>query len=328
MLPASVDDPPDNISANLGANTSFSLVASCTSAYQWQVSIDGGSSYSDLSNDAHYSNVNTSTLNITNVVAAMNGYRYRCVLTPGDVPSLGALLTVNPLIVNAKVILQAAWNGTSMTTTLRTLSRIPLTQPYNVAPWNYAGTENVGSIPANVVDWILVELRSTFNGAALDKRAGFLLNDGTIVDLNGSSPLSFPGFDIANYFIVVRHRNHLAIMSAAAQPLSSVSVLYDFTTASAQAYGATAPMATLSGGKFGLWGGNANPASNSTTRYSGPQNDPSAIFSFLGSASGVVSGYYIQDINMNGVVRYSGPSNDVSAIYSYVALNIRTSQVP
>ena len=36
---------------------------------------------------------------------------------------------------------------------------IPLTQPYNGAPWNYTGTESVATIPAGVVDWVLPELR-------------------------------------------------------------------------------------------------------------------------------------------------------------------------
>ena len=37
---------------------------------------------------------------------------------------------------------------------------IPLSQPYNNSPWNYSGNESVTSIPPNIVDWVLVELRS------------------------------------------------------------------------------------------------------------------------------------------------------------------------
>ena len=64
----------------------------------------------------------------------------------------------------------------------------------------------------------------------------FLKSDGTIVDTDGTSPVQFTGLSAGNYYIVIRHRNHLAIMSASAIPLSSSSALYDFTTAQSQAY--------------------------------------------------------------------------------------------
>ena len=62
-------------------------------------------------------------------------------------------------------------------------------------------------------------------------RAAFIKSDGTIVDIDGTSPVTFTGLPAGNYYMVVRHRNHLAIMTAAAIPLSSSSELYNFTTA-------------------------------------------------------------------------------------------------
>ena len=50
-----------------------------------------------------------------------------------------------------------------MNTSLLTGGYIPTTQPYSGAPWSYSGTESVGSIPALVVDWILVELRTRYS---------------------------------------------------------------------------------------------------------------------------------------------------------------------
>ena len=48
---------------------------------------------------------------------------------------------------------------------LNLLNYIPTTQPYNIAPWNYTGTESVTTIPnSNVIDWVLVELRETTGG--------------------------------------------------------------------------------------------------------------------------------------------------------------------
>jgi len=137
------------------------------------------------------------------------------------------------IAVNAKVFLEGPWNGTDMNTTLLGLNLIPLEQPYDVAPWNYAGTDSVLSIPANVVDWVLVELRDKDDSTlVVGKRAGFLLAAGNIVDLDGTSTLSFEGGlvpDVA-YYIVVHHRNHLAIMSDEPHLLNASSTLYDFTT--------------------------------------------------------------------------------------------------
>jgi hypothetical protein len=47
------------------------------------------------------------------------------------------------LIFDISVILEAAYNGTDMSTTLNDNGIIPLSQPYNVTPWNYNGTESV-----------------------------------------------------------------------------------------------------------------------------------------------------------------------------------------
>lgn len=70
--------------------------------YQWQVSTDGGGGWTNLNNDGTYSGVNTSTLTVTNVLASMDNYRYRallsnpfCTPTPSNTTT-PAILTVNP----------------------------------------------------------------------------------------------------------------------------------------------------------------------------------------------------------------------------------------
>ncbi|OWY20129.1 hypothetical protein C7N43_23130 [Sphingobacteriales bacterium UPWRP_1] len=152
----------------------------------------------------------------------------------------------------AKVYLEGAFNGANMNTTLSTLPAFPLTQPYNTAPWNYNGAEGVATLPANVVDWLYVELRdATFAPVAGGKRAVFLLSDGTLRDVDGTPGASFLGAVPGNYYVIVRHRNHLAVMSASQVGLPNASV-YDFTTAAAQAFGVNQQKA-LTGGVFGLY---------------------------------------------------------------------------
>lgn len=48
-----------------------------------------------------------------------------------------------------------------MNTDLTSLTGFPLSQPYNLSPWNYTGTESVARIPENVADWVPVKLRDT-----------------------------------------------------------------------------------------------------------------------------------------------------------------------
>lgn len=109
-----------------------------------------------------------------------------------------------------------------MRTDLNSQGLLPLSHPYSGAPWNYTGTESVSAIPnADVVDWVLVEIRETNNassasiGTSLGKRAAFILKDGRIVDLDGSSYLDFENatFDTTKeQYVVLYHRNHLAMM--------------------------------------------------------------------------------------------------------------------
>jgi parallel beta-helix repeat protein len=158
-------------------------------------------------------------------------------------------------VANVKAYLQGPYAGSgTMTTLLRATGYIPLTQPYSVAPWSYTGTESVTSIPAGVVDWVLVELRTgTAAATRVGKRAAFLKSDGTIVDVDGTSAVTFGGVAAGNYYVVVRHRNHIPVMSAATTALSSSSTQYDFTTGLGKYYGGEAK--ALTGGGYGLIAG-------------------------------------------------------------------------
>ncbi|MBA4313274.1 MAG: hypothetical protein C0417_11670 [Chlorobiaceae bacterium] len=158
-------------------------------------------------------------------------------------------------VVNTKIFLQGAYSSGSMTTLLNSI--LPNSQPYNRAPWNYNGMETAPSIPTDVVDWILVELRTGQPASTrIATRAGFIKSDGSIVDTDGISPLSFSTVLIGNYYIVVHHHNHLSIMSASPVNLTASSALYDFTTNISQYYGGSA--ASLSGGKYGMYNGDSS----------------------------------------------------------------------
>lgn len=100
--------------------------------------------------------------------------------------------------VKLNVFLEGPFKEDQMLTDLNKSKLIPLNQPFNTSPWYYEGNESVTSIPnGNVVDWVLVELRNATNpdsatsGTIFGKQAGFLLNSGKVVGLDGVSNLVF-----------------------------------------------------------------------------------------------------------------------------------------
>jgi len=192
------------------------------------------------------------------------------------------------LLVKVKVFLQA------MTQAWCFAEYIPLDSKvaYNESTFGYTA-KTVSAIPnTNIVDWVLIELRTgTSATTKVETQAAFLLDNGTIVDVDGSSDLAFYTATAGDYYIVVWHRNHLAIMSAGAVALSNSSSLYDFTSAQTQASG-TNSMAAL-GGSFGLIMGDVN----ADTKVNGAD-----VAFILSPAYFNQSGYYNADVNFSGAV--------------------------
>ena len=91
--------------------------------------------------------------------------------------------------------------------------------------------------------------------ARIDRKAAFLLKDGSIVDMDGSSNLEFIIEPIENLFVLVHHRNHLSIISA--EPLISSKGLYsyEFHSVIDQAYGGSLAQKELGSNIYGMIGG-------------------------------------------------------------------------
>ena len=139
----------------------------------------------------------------------------------------------------------------------------PLSQPYSGLPWSYSGTENAASLPPNVVDWVLIELHDAASAALANaatniaRQAAFILNDGSVVGLDGISNLLFTNAISQNLFVVVWHRNHLPVLSAIPLLKTAGVYSYDFTIGSGQAYGFNAQK-LLDVGMYGMLGGDVN----------------------------------------------------------------------
>jgi hypothetical protein len=91
--------PLDRLIA-MGQNTTFSISASGTGlSYRWQISEDGGLSWTDLTNTAPYSGTTSTTMSISNAPLELNNNLYRCRVSGTCDPeaySESALLTVLP----------------------------------------------------------------------------------------------------------------------------------------------------------------------------------------------------------------------------------------
>ena len=209
--------------------------------------------------------------------------------TTNDIGAVGVASNINSS-ADLKVFLEASYVGNSeMNTKLSTSSLLPLIQPYNVNPWNINDNSRITNPSKNYVDWILVQLRDDLTRTKYSKPA--LLNkDGGVVNPDGS-PFSFSNISEGQYYIVIRHRNHISIMSSAkVQINNNEEVKYDFTDSQNKAYG-TNSMADLGNGKYGMIAGDENA--------DGKIND----LDFTTVAEKLFSGGYIQgDVDMNGVV--------------------------
>lgn len=102
QLPA-VTVPPASTSVCAGQPATFTATATGAGiAYQWQVSTNGGATWTNVTNAAPYSGVTTATLTVNPTTTAMNNYRYRVVVSgtcPPAANSNAAILTVKDLPV-------------------------------------------------------------------------------------------------------------------------------------------------------------------------------------------------------------------------------------
>lgn len=203
------------------------------------------------------------------------------------------------LRVSLKVFMEGPWGSSSMTTSLNTIGFIPTTHPYNFPPWFYSGEESVEFIPnESIVDWLLVEFRDATTATIavpstmIEQQAAFLLSDGSIVGMDGESPISTQNQINNNLYIVIHHRNHLSIMSSNEPIIVDGILSYDFTQGEAQVIGGDLGYVQNSGGSWYMASGDCNA--------DGSINTGDKILNW--STEVGLPGYMSSDLNMNGQV--------------------------
>jgi hypothetical protein len=244
-----------------------------------------------------------------------------------------------PIAVNVqvKVMLQGPYDSASgtMQDTLRSKGLIPTAQPYNNSSFLYTGTETASaSLLASTdshnapVDWVLVELRDASKPyTVLASKAALVQRDGDVMDAaTGSTNLSFTKMQPGNYYVSVRHRNHLGAMTQKAMSLAPSPVTaVDFSNPATLTWGSNARLSSSSISL--LWSGNADM--NWYAIASGPGNDTTTVlFSIWGAAGNttgstnyILPGYASTDFNLDGRTIYSGNGNDVNILLANVLLH-------
>ncbi len=249
---------------------------------------------------------------------------------------------ISGLTFALKVFLRGPYNTTNDNMDNSINGIIPTTAAstsvYGGAPYSYTGSESFVTAPATAVDWVLVELRDAASPAAatsstaVDTVASLLMQDGTIKAADGISNIAFEGVSINNNpYVVIRHRNHLDIMSSTAVTQSGGLYTYDFTTAATQAYG-TKAQTLLETGVYGMFAGDVN--GDGSIVFNGINSDRELVLIQVGanSPTSPQQGYSAEDTNMDGSIVFNGINSDRELVLIQVGANSPTSprhgQVP
>lgn len=180
-----------------------------------------------------------------------------------------------------------------------------------------------------IVDWIFTEIRSADNpNTVITTRSGLLQRDGDVVDVDGISDLNFPDLTATQFYVVVRHRNHIASMSG----LVDGNTVIDFTKPETPLYTFTTSLTEMNFNGLGqhrskeynvmaLWAGDAD--SDCSVKKTNKGDDYNVIFMenqrfFKTSIANGAIGYYQGDIDMNGKVKFEGTGDDTRILMSQI----------
>ena len=237
-----------------------------------------------------------------------------------------------------------ATNNGLMRDDLRQQNFIPLTQPYNAnlsGRFTHVGggneVTNAAVLAANagtgdaIVDWVFLEFRdATDNTIVLQTLSALVQRDGDIVDPTDGGNIRVFGLP-TQFYVAVKHRNHIGAMMATPETVISGTVTVDFTTATGpdlyNQAGYDGVEQVNYNGIQALWGGNAN--ADRKVKYDGAANDRIVTLQNVlaypnntGQTFNYNNAYdYLQgDVNMDGKAKYNGSFNDIIIIQNNVLL--------
>jgi hypothetical protein len=242
-----------------------------------------------------------------------------------------SLVVSNKVQLNLKVFLEGVTKaggimtnyiqepGPLFTYSYFTEPRLPLIDPYNLGTI-YPHIKDFAGPAGQIVDWVQVEIWGNINTSGypytydlLEKKALLLKPDGSIVGIDGTQPLFDPQTGIVH--IIIKHRNHLSVMSNPIANFTAPSVVYDFSSSLSQAYRVSDvydpdPMIEVINGVWCMWAGDLNGDELIDN------NDLNPIY--VDFTNSRYDEYIETDINMDGLV----DNTDVSTVHK----NFQTSR--
>ncbi len=201
----------------------------------------------------------------------------------------GEMPTITKIYSKMNVYLQGPYDSSTQMMDTALNQYLPLTSPYD--------TESVDEMPQDVVDWIYVELRSTASGSTITGKSMLLHSDGTVTASDGDTP--WFNINAGAYFVVIKHRNHLNIMSRTSHTFYTdayTQSTIDLTTSNMTYTTGTSNLGVcqVETGVFGMAAGDivddGSIVSSDNTEWK------------IAFSAGVSDGYNIQDINFDGSV--------------------------
>jgi photosystem II stability/assembly factor-like uncharacterized protein len=161
-------------------------------------------------------------------------------LTNLDIPLIGQKpkMDIKVFLDNVDAITELMSNDLVQNTTF------PLSDPYAALPYNtgfihknnatvQTTTSTIVNTPGNqgIMDWVFIELRTGTAGATsvVYTKAALLQKGGKVVDTDGVSPVTFDNAPLGNYFLTIRHRNHLGFRTDSPITFTGAVQVFDFT---------------------------------------------------------------------------------------------------
>ena len=206
--------------------------------------------------------------------------------------------------LNLTVFLEGPTNGGSMYDSLNNKGELNGYLADSAGGYYGINMNQGDSIPVNAVDVIELVLRDAASpsGPNVDTTYAWLLSNGTIRDFKtgDSSYVNFCATPAGYYYVIVRHRNHLSVMSSdtvnitSAVPGSTPSTGYIDLTVIGNIYGAGA---AFLGGPYGMWAANA--------RNTDQQTNANDLYDVTLDRFLLLQGYILSDVNLSGAVNGS-----------------------
>ncbi|MGV6809080.1 MAG: hypothetical protein ACWA5U_04315 [bacterium] len=239
--------------------------------------------------------------------------------------------------IHVRALLQGAWDSNTqlMRDSLRQKLLLPHTEPYTALGYQMSGCLDLE--PAllavegadAVVDWIALEFRHSADpNSVVLSLPNLLQRDGDLMDpVSGETDIEIDSLPAGDYHLVLRHRNHLSIMTREPVTILNDEQLnyIDFSHPNTRTWGSHARR--LYNEKAFLWSGDTNH--DQQIIAIGTNNDLNPIREMVwtdthnieNNPNYVLYNYAPTDLNLDGKIIQAGKDNDENTVHTSLLLH-------